>query len=146
MDIVIDKHLEYQELELFLRNKFPTLNFFLLYEGLNDWDDAAVEQSIFQYSENTDLDQGLKYCLSIYVKIEPLLPLIENLAADISRHFYCSTVCDASRVVLKERNVFYSLLFENGQVFLVDDYIYEETGQVTKIIELNYRRPAINFT
>lgn len=50
-------------------------------------------------------------------------------------------MCDASRVVLKERNPYYSLLFENSTVFLVDDRMVEDTGNVMKVVELSYIRP-----
>ena len=145
MDIAIDKPLQYQDLKTFLEEKLSIPNLFLLYEGLNDWDDATEEQMIFQYLENHDLAQGFKYGLSLHVQLEPLLPVIENLAESIAQHFSCSAICDASRIILKEQNVYYSLLFENQKVFLVEDHDFEETGNVVKVVELNYQCPTVEF-
>lgn len=141
MDIAIDKNIGYGELKRFLDAQFPCLDFFLIYEGLNDWDDVQEEKVMFQYFENKGIEQGFKYCLCVYIKNDNALPLIERLSSEFSGYFGCSTFCDASRVVLKERNPYYSLLFERGKVYLVDDYIYEETGNVTKVVELTYESP-----
>ncbi|NJN73090.1 MAG: hypothetical protein HC799_09935 [Limnothrix sp. RL_2_0] len=141
MDIAFNKHLQYQELKDFLTGHFFGLDFLLIYENVHSWDDLKPQQSIFQYMINQELSGGFKYGLDIALKSEEVLLIIEKLATNLSTYFNCSTICDASRVILKENNVFYSLLFEQGKVYLVDDYSYEETGQVTKIIELAYDYP-----
>lgn len=141
MDIVFNKHLQYEELQAFLKGHFAGLDFLLIYENVHDWDDLKPQQSIFQYVINEEFSEGFKYGLDLSLKSEEILPVIETLSAKISAYFSCSTICDASRVILKDHNVFYSLLFEQGKVYLVDDYSYEDTGQVTKIIELAYDYP-----
>ena len=98
-----------------------------------------------QYFDDGDVEQGFKYGLCVYVKDDNVIPLIEKLSSELAGHFSCSTFCDASPVVLKERNPYYSLLFEQGKVYLVDDYIYEETGSVTKVVELTYESPEYNL-
>ena len=123
MDIAINKNIEYEELNKFLKNMFPDLDFFLIYEGLNDWDDIKNEKAIFQYQQNEDIEEGFKYGVFVHIKNNNILPLIEQLSAQISNHFMCAAFCDASRIVLKEQNTYYSLLFEQGKVYLVDDSI-----------------------
>lgn len=140
MDIAFNKPLPYEELQTFLENHFSGLDFLLIYESVHDWDDLQPQQAIFQYVINEELSEGFKYGLSLYLESDEIL-IIEQLAAKISADFDCATICDASRLILKERNVFYSLLFEQGKVYLVDDYGCEDTGQVTKIIELAYDFP-----
>ncbi len=139
MDISINKNIEYSELKDFLGTEFADLSFFLIYEGLNDWEDIKDGAAIVQYGQNNEIDSGFKYSLSIYVNSKDPLPLIENIASRLAHYFDCASICDASRVVLKDRNYYYSLLFEAGKVYLVDDSNYEELGTVAKIVELAYK-------
>ena len=143
MDIALNKPLDYHTLHSFLKQLLPTTAFFLLYEGLNEWEDAPAGQAIFQYMLNEDNPGPFKYGLSIFTDQSEPLFLIERLAHALAQTFRCSTLCDASRVVLKEKNVYYSLLFEAGQVYLVDDYNFEESGEVSKIVGLNYKLPTV---
>lgn len=145
MDIAINNKIEYDELRNFLARQFPALDFYLIYEGLNDWDEVKGQKPIFQYLEYEEVEQGFRYGISVYIQCDDELSVIERLSSELSNHFKCSAFCDASRIVLKERNPYYSLLFENGKVYLVDDFIYEETGQVTKIVELAYECPEYDF-
>lgn len=141
MDIAFNKHLQYKELQDFLKEYFCGLDFLLIYKNVHDWDDLKPQQVIFQYVIDEELSDGFKYSLDLSLKSDEILPIIEKLSAKISAYFCCSTICDASRLILKKRNIFYSLLFEQGKVYLVDDYGYEDTGQVTKIVELAYDYP-----
>ncbi|MAT97504.1 MAG: hypothetical protein CL608_10215 [Anaerolineaceae bacterium] len=73
---------------------------------------------------------------------EDPLPFIEHLARALAQRFHCCALCDASRLVLKENKTYYSLLFEDGAVYLVDDFDFEGRGEVTKIVALGYKPPA----
>jgi len=143
MDIAINRNIEYGELKSFLEGQFPDLDVFLIYEGLNDCLDVEGEIYIFEYSHDKDIEDGFKSGLGVYVENSNVLPLIERLSSQISSHFACSTFCDASRIVLKEKNYYYSLLFERGRVYLVDDLGYEDTGNITKVVELVYEHPKL---
>lgn len=141
MDIAFNKPLDYQTLHAFLQKQLPDSEFFLLYEGRNQWDDVPAGQAIFQYLVDSKKPGQFKYGLSVFTDhVEPL-PFIERLAHALAQTVQCRALCDASRVVLKEKNVYYSLLFEDGQVYLVDDFDFEESGEVTKIVALNYKLP-----
>lgn len=140
MDILFDKAITFTELEKFVAETLAGSNISVLYEGLNDWTDVGEETAVIHYQVNEELKSGLKYSLSLYLE-EDTLELIEYLTRMLSAEFQCTAVCDASRIVLVKHNSYYSLLFENGQVYLVDDYAYDETGQVRKIVELNYVPP-----
>lgn len=142
MDIAFNKPLDYQTLHAFLQKQLPDNEFFLLYEGRNDWEDVPKGQAIFQYLVDSEQTGQFKVGLSVFTSHEDPLPFIERLAHALARTFQCRALCDASRVVLKEKNVYYSLLFEDGQVYLVDDYDFEKRGEVTKIVVLNYELPA----
>lgn len=138
MDILLNQPLDYPTLRTFLQGWLPDTSCFLLYEGINDWDDAPTNQVIIQYQVNEAQPGPFKYGLAIFTdEAEPLL-FIERLAKAISQTFKCSTLCDAARVVLKANKTHYALLFEAGQVYLVDDFDFEESGEVTKIVGLNY--------
>jgi hypothetical protein len=145
MDIVLNRNIGYWELKNFLKVQFPDHDFYLIYEGLNDWEDVGDENLIFQYLQDVAIKDGFKYGMCIYIKDDNLLPIIEILSRQLSEQFICSAFCDASRVVLKKQNSYYSLLFEQGKVYLVDDYIWEDTGRVTKIVELTYEFPIYHL-
>lgn len=123
MDIAIDENIRYEELNCILDTQLSCLDYFLVYDGQNDWDDVENEKVIFQYIEDREINQGFKYGLCVYGKEDNALLLIERISSALADHFGCSTFCDASGVVLKELNPCYSLLFEQGKVYLVDDYI-----------------------
>ncbi|WP_420645704.1 hypothetical protein [Candidatus Leptofilum sp.] len=142
MDIALNRPLEYEALNGFLRRWLPNGRFFLLYEGINDWENVPKEQLIIQYSVNEAQPGPFKYGLSVFAdQAEPLL-FIERLAQAVSQMFQCSTLCDATRVLLKANKTYYSLLFEAGQVYLVNDFDFEESGELTKIVSLNYVLPT----
>jgi hypothetical protein len=142
MDIAFNRPLDYQTLHAFLQEQLPDTEFFLLYEGRNDWDDVPAGQAIIQYVVNSKQSGSFKLGLSVFTEHKKPLPFIERLAQALAQTFHCCALCDASRVVLKENKTYYSLLFENGQVYLVDDFDFEERGEVTKIVELNYELPT----
>lgn len=144
MDIAFNKPLDYQTLHAFLQAHLSESNFFLLYDGKNGWDGVPEGLAIFQYLVDGEKEGPFKYGLSLFTDHTEPLPYIEHLAHALARAFDCSALCDASRVVLKEKNAIYSLLFEGGQVYLVDDYDFEESGEVTKIVALNYKLPALS--
>jgi len=141
MDIAFNKPLDYQTLHAFLQEQLPDSEFFLLYEGRNEWANVPAGQAIFQYLVDSEKLGQFKYGLSVFADHAQPLHLIERLAHALAQTFHCHALCDASRVVLKEKNVYYSLLFEEGQVYLVDDFDFEESGEVTKIVTLNYKLP-----
>ncbi len=142
MDIAFNKPLDYPTLHAFLQKQLPGTEFFLLYEGRNDWEDVPKGQAIFQYLVDSEQTGQFKVGLSVFTNHEDPLPFIEHLAHALAQTFQCRAICDASRVVLKEKNVYYSMLFEAGQVYLVDDFDFEERGEVTKIVALSYELPA----
>lgn len=142
MDIGLNKALQFNELHAFLIARFPEKPVFLLYNGVNEWEDMPPKAWAFQFTIVDDIEQGFKYGLSLFVPVPTLLPLIESVAYALSNHFDCATFCDASRVLKKERNVIYVLLFENGRVFLADDHNVEISGQLTKINEIDYVAPT----
>lgn len=140
MDIALTQPIDYQTLHAFLQNWLPDPNFFLLYDGVNNWDDAPKNQPVIQYQINESQPGAFKYGLSVFTnEAEPLL-FIERLAKAISQTFQCSTLCDAARVLLKANQTYYSLLFEDGEAYLVNDFDFEEQGEVTKIVHLNYHQ------
>lgn len=144
MDIGMEKNIEYGKLKAFFELAFPSLNFFLVYEGVNDWEDVVKGKTVIQYFEDKEVESGFRYGLNILIKDDGALLLIENISLKLSNKFGCRTICDASRHV-KERNVYYSLLFEQGKVYLVDDILEEETGDIAKVVELNYEPPEYDF-
>lgn len=145
MDIFVNQPIKYLELNSFFKEIFSENKFFLLYEGENDWEDIQDERIVFQYHLDDEKRNGFDSGIDVFQKGDDILPIIENLSFLLSRKFSCSVFCDASRLVMKEHNPYYSLLFESGRVYLADDYIYEDTGQVTKIIELTYELPKYKF-
>ena len=144
MDIAFNKLLDYQTLHAFLQEQLPDSEFFLLYEGQNDWDGAPAGQAIIQYLVNSEQPGPFKLGLSLFTNHKAPLPFIERLAHALAQTFHCAALCDASRVVLKENKTYYSLLFENGQVYLVDDFDFEKHGEITKIVALSYELPAVS--
>lgn len=144
MDIGIEKNIEYEKLKAFFELEFPSLNFFLIYGGVNDWEDVKEGKTVLQYFEDKEVESGFRYGLNILIKDDGALLLIENISLKLSNEFDCRTICDASRHV-KERNVYYSLLFEQGKVYLADDILDEEAGNVVKVVELNYEPQEIRF-
>lgn len=138
MDIVFDKPIHYQTLHTFLQAHLPEATFFLLYEGVNDWDNVPPNQVIIQYQVNEAQPGPFKQGLAVFTSQPDPLPFIERLARAVSETFQCSTLCDAARVVLKANKTYYALLFEDEQVYLVNDFDFEESGEVTKIVTLNY--------
>lgn len=145
MDIILNKDIEYDALKAFLEKQFADLDLFLVYEGVDDWGNVENQQLIFEYNVDNEIDKGFKYGLIVGVKHKNICALLEKLSSEISRSFECSAICDASRIVLKKPNVYYSLLFERGKVYLVDDILFEETGNVTKLIEMQYKIPEYDL-
>ena len=143
MDIVINKNIEYEDLQTFLSEFFIDRKLFLSYEGVNDLNDSQNQEIFVQYLSDDELQDGYKFSLSVFLKCEDILPVLENLASSVSARFNCSAFCDASRLILKEHNYYYSLLFDSNKVYLIDDSTLEETGRVTKIIELKYELPRL---
>lgn len=141
MDITVNKHLGYEELNNFIQQQYSA-SYFLLYEGINDWDDFKQEEYIISYFkvENQTNISGL----SLFFPEAIILPAIENFSFHLSEYFSCSVFCDASRIVICD-NVYFSVLYERGKTYLIDDYLFEETGWVKKIIELDYTLPEINL-
>lgn len=142
MDIAFNKPLEYRTLHTFLQAQLPDRAFFLLYEGQNDWDNVPAGQVIIQYLVNREQPGPFKFGLSVFTDDKDPLPFIEHLAHALAQSFHCCALCDASRLVLKENKTYYSLLFEDGAVYLVDDFDFEGSGEVTKIVALGYKPPA----
>ena len=141
MDITINKYLDYSKLKNFVRQQY-NVNCFLLYEGINDWNDFQQEKYIVSYFQ---LEEHLNRSgISLFLPEDTVLPAIENFSFKLSQYFDCSVFCDASRVVFS-KSPYYSLLYEGNRVYLVNDYCFEETGWVSKIIELNYSLPEINL-
>jgi hypothetical protein len=143
MDLIFNKPLQPQALAAFLKEKYAAYNFFLLYPEVNEWDDVPQNSRIFQYHIHEDTPGDYKYGLSIFMAADDLLPFLENLAFTLSNYFDCKVVCDASRVVIDKSAFYYSLLFEEGKVFLVDDRYFEETGVFTKVAEMTYVLPLL---
>lgn len=139
MDILINKPIAYHDLQQFLKQYSPSNAFFLLYEGVNEWDDVPAQTDIFQYS-TTDGD-GFVYGVSLFNAQSNRSIYLERLARSLAKAFNCSALCDASRLLLESKNPHYALLFEAEQVYLAQDYEVEATGQVQKIIALNYSLP-----
>lgn len=73
MDIIFNKHLQYQELQDFLREHFSGLDFLLIYENVHDWDELKSQQVIFQYVINEDFSEGLKYGLDLFLEPDGIL-------------------------------------------------------------------------
>jgi hypothetical protein len=142
MDLAFDKPVGYQTLSAFLQSQMPDSAFFLLYEGVNEWEDVPKDRVIIQYQVNESRPGPFKYGLSVFIDLAEPLPFIERLTQAVSQTFQCSALCDAARVMLKANKTYYSLLFEAGKVYLVDDFDFEESGEVTKIVCLNYELPS----
>ncbi|MCG8378054.1 MAG: hypothetical protein MI865_01125 [Proteobacteria bacterium] len=141
MDIIFNKPLGYDELLCFLEKQFPERTISLVYDGVNDGLNLPKQTFIFHYIVNNDIAEGFKYGLDVYKHDDDAIELIENLSLKLTEHFYCSAFCDASRIILKESNHLYSLLFKQGRVYLADDSLYEETGKVLPVVELAYQLP-----
>lgn len=139
MDILINKHISYNDLQKFLKQYSPSNPFFLLYQGKNEWDDVPVQTDIFQYT--TEGGNGFVQGITVYSPKGNDLAYLERLAYTLANAFNCQALCDASRLLLENTLPYYSLLFEEGFVYLVHDYDLEATGQVQKIIALTYAVP-----
>ena len=144
MDIAFTKPLDFQTLAEFLQAELPGRDIFLLDQDDASWEDVPPGKAIFQYHVNEGLPGPFKFGLSVFTDHDEPLLFIEHLARTLSDQFQCATLCDASRVVLKENKINYSLLFEDGLVYLVDDFDFEAHGEVTKIVSLNYEFLASN--
>ncbi len=129
------------KLASFLVPFFPNNELLVTCKSVENWESLESKTAIFHLVQNDAIEDGLKYGLSVFIETDDFHKLIESLAFELSHTFECSTCCDASRIILKESNSFYSLLFEGGQVFLVDDFEIEKTGRVKKIVELSYKPP-----
>jgi len=138
MDIAFTKPLDFQTLAEFLQAELPGRDIFLLDKDDASWEDVPPGKAIFQYHVNEGLPGPFKFGLSVFTDHDEPLLFIEHLARTLSDQFQCAALCDASRVGLKENKTYYSLLFENGLVYLVDDFDFEAQGEVTKIVCLNY--------
>ncbi len=142
MDIAINTPIPYAALRTFLEARYPEQEIFLLYAGVTGWEDLPEGAICFlEYAVDRDKPEGAyRYGLTIYRQEEGFLPFVESLARALSRAFNCGAFCDASRVVL-DPSPYYVLLFEAGRVFLAEDHFYEETGEVSKVVELAYELP-----
>lgn len=138
MDIAFNQPLDFQMLGAFLQAELPGKDIFLLYEDHATWEEVPPGKAIVQYHVNEAQPGPFKFGLSVFTDHDEPLLFIEQLAQALAQTFACSTLCDASRVVLKENKTYYSLLFEDELVYLVDDFDFEEQGEVTKIVCLNY--------
>ncbi|WP_154224163.1 hypothetical protein [Marinicella rhabdoformis] len=142
MDIIFDKPISQEKLKQFLIEVLPCEDAFLIYDGINGWENAPNTLPIMHYQVNEDIPTTLKYGLSVYVSQKNDMALILNWTQKISKHFKCSAMCDASGLLLNTKSNYYALLFSSDQAFLVDDSAYEESGEVIKIIKLN--EPLLN--
>ena len=138
MDIAFTKPLDFQTLAEFLQAELPGRDIFLLDQDDASWEDVPPGKAIFQYHVYEAQPGPFKFGLSVFTDHDEPLLFIEHLARTLSDQFQCATLCDASRVVLKENKINYSLLFEDGLVYLVDDFDFEVHGAVTKIVCLKY--------
>ena len=164
MDIGFNRHLSYDELDDFLVSQVDCSYFIVYGEEQNDWNNIDSEQLIVHYIQDDysnrksseDIDKldvkspnNFYFGMSVYpMKPEAeYMPIVENLAFKLSNYFSCSSFCDASRILLAEtlHYPYYSLLYEEGKVYLVDDYNIEESGYLTKIIELSYSLPPFKW-
>ena len=145
MDIAFTKPLDFQTLAQFLQAELPDRDIFLLDQDHAIWEDVPPGKAIFQYHVNEGLPGPFKFGLSVFTDHDEPLLFIEHLARMLSDQFQCAALCDASRVVLKENKINYSLLFEDGLVYLVDDFDFEKNGEVAKIVCLAYECPAGNL-
>lgn len=141
MDLILNKHLPYEAVAAFLEEQYASDKFFLLYPDVTEWEEMPDKSHVFQILIHDDMVGEFQYGISIFMPGDDLLPFLENLAFTLSVYFECSVVCDASRVILNQRAIYYSLLFVQGKVYLVDDRYYEDTGAVTKVVSLNYKLP-----
>ncbi|KAA3638612.1 MAG: hypothetical protein DWP95_12245 [Proteobacteria bacterium] len=137
MDIIFDKAISHEKLKQFLLQVMPDEDVFLIYDGINGWETAPDTLPIIHYQTNEEIPTALKRGLSVFTSKKNDMPLIMKLSQQISRHFQCSAMCDASMVLLNKKSTYYALLFASNQTFLVDDRDYEVTGEVTKIIKLD---------
>ena len=142
MDIALDQSIDYEKLRNFLDSWWPESPPFLLYDGRNEWEDVSQDQTVIQFLVNAEQPGPFKYGLAVFTSQPDPLPVIERLAQAVSQTFQCRTLCDAARVVLKENKTFYALLFEAGQVYLVNDFDFEAHGTVTPIVALHYALPG----
>ena len=145
MDIACDKNIAFEDLQKFLQVQFSDRELFLVYPGVNDWDDVAAQELCFEYIHNEDVEKGFAQGISLCFDRANMTSIIERLSLDLSTHFSCRTLCDASRILLKKDNPYYALMFEAGRVYLVDDCLFEETAEVSKVIELVYHPPEYAF-
>ena len=151
MDIFINQPIKYLELNSFFKEIFSENKFFLLYEGENDWEDIQDERIVFQYHLDDEKRNGFDSGIDVFQKGDDILPIIENLSFLLSRKFSCSVFCDASRLVMKEHNPYYSLLFESGRVYLAQQFplmqkkFYNQSLQKMTIVQ-NRASKKVSFT
>jgi hypothetical protein len=141
MDLLLNKLITYDALDAFLQEQYAAQNFFLLYPDVNEWDDVEGNGRILQYRMIEAQEGPFTSGISLFIEAKDLLPILENLAFKLSTHFDCGVMCDASRILLNQRNIYFSLLFEQNRIYLVDDRWVEESGTVMKIVSLNYELP-----
>ena len=141
MDLLLNKLISYDALAAFLQEQYASQNFFLLYPGVNEWEDVEENGRILQYRMIEAPEGPFTNGISLFIEAKDLLPILENLAFKLSAYFDCGVLCDASRILLNQRNIYFSLLFEQNHITLVDDRWVEELGTVMKIVALNYELP-----
>ena len=161
MDIGFNRHLNYEELDSFLASHVDC-SYLIVYDEQNDWNNIDGEQLIICYHRDryeqpsqddsrhdVNCQNNFNFGISVYpIKPEAeYMPIVEHLAHRLSQYFACACFCDASRILLVDTlaRPYYSLLYEEGKVYLVDDYNVEESGSLTKIIELSYSLPAYKW-
>jgi len=142
--ISFNKALDAEALQAFLRAQFPGQDIYLCYETEIDWERVQRETFWFEYERQEGLAADFCFNLNPLLFILPeehFCASLEKLTYELAQHFDCEAFCEASRLQIIKSNPYYSLLFEAGQVYLVSDADWEETGQVTKIFELCYDWP-----
>lgn len=120
--------LSYDHLESFLSKYLPGA--FVIYPGHHDWSDAPDTLPIVHYQSNDDMPGEFQYGLTVLLDKKNDMPLISYVAAELSKAFQCSCLCDASHVINDPENRYGALLFKGGDCYLVDDRNLELNGQV----------------
>jgi hypothetical protein len=150
--ILCDKVIDEMVLQCFLAETIPgrRLRFFRAEE--TDWllcnaDEIVVEYGANCYGDGPRRTEGLRFTVELHEVNDALesLATIEAIALAMSIQFDCRTCCEASRVQLKS-SPYYSLLFDKGRVFLADDSLLEQTGDVVKLVELVYAPMPVDPT
>ena len=142
MSIVMNRHLEYEELLDCIKMAIPHIKTFLEYPDKTNLADSNDNQTILIYSEDSFYANGFMSALSIHTSCEyddnAENIISETLALAISLHFKCRTACSAARLAGDDS---YELVFEEGKIYFSENIRYDSFG--VKIAEIKYEIPKI---